>query len=105
MEKCPHCGTRLPLVVDAFCPECFSPLEEQQFQPGGSPAADGGSPAERRAAWVTLLIMLGGAAGLFAAVLAATRGSWADAVYTGAGSIVLMILAVWYANRPRDKNG
>ena len=26
--SCPHCGTRLPAVVDAFCPECRNDLDE-----------------------------------------------------------------------------
>jgi hypothetical protein len=26
--QCPHCGTRLPVVADAFCPECRRPLGE-----------------------------------------------------------------------------
>ena len=27
-NHCPHCGTRLPNVRDAFCPECRRPLDE-----------------------------------------------------------------------------
>jgi hypothetical protein len=26
--NCPHCGTTLPIVADAFCPECREPLSE-----------------------------------------------------------------------------
>lgn len=27
-QNCPHCGTVLPAVVDAFCPECREDLSE-----------------------------------------------------------------------------
>jgi hypothetical protein len=28
---CPHCGTQLPYVRDAFCPDCRNPLDEGDF--------------------------------------------------------------------------
>ena len=28
MDACPHCGVKLPAVVDAFCPECRESLSE-----------------------------------------------------------------------------
>jgi hypothetical protein len=27
-QLCPHCGTQLPVVRDAFCPDCRSPLDD-----------------------------------------------------------------------------
>ena len=27
-DLCPHCGVQLPTFRDAFCPECFRPLDE-----------------------------------------------------------------------------
>lgn len=27
MQNCPHCGSRLPGVVDAFCPDCHQSLD------------------------------------------------------------------------------
>jgi hypothetical protein len=26
-QRCPHCGTQLPSVRDAFCPDCRNPLD------------------------------------------------------------------------------
>ena len=32
-QSCPHCGMDLPLVVDAFCPECREDLSERPSHP------------------------------------------------------------------------
>ena len=32
-NTCPHCGCTLPIVVDAFCPECGEDLDEVPRQP------------------------------------------------------------------------
>src|SRR5262249_3896600 len=32
---CPHCGTSLPIVEDAFCPACREPLDEPPEHPVG----------------------------------------------------------------------
>lgn len=37
MNECPHCGFRLPAVVDAFCPECREPLDERPTTPLAPP--------------------------------------------------------------------
>jgi hypothetical protein len=37
-DTCPHCGFRLPMVVDAYCPECREDLSEQ---PETIPTGDG----------------------------------------------------------------
>jgi hypothetical protein len=31
-ETCPHCGIKLPAMVDAFCPECRNDLAEAPSQ-------------------------------------------------------------------------
>ena len=38
MPNCPHCGVGLPLVVDAFCPEC---REELAYTPEAQTRQDG----------------------------------------------------------------
>ncbi|MFO0927960.1 MAG: hypothetical protein U0736_13120 [Gemmataceae bacterium] len=37
LDRCPHCGVRLPSVVDAFCSECRGPLDEQPAAPDPAP--------------------------------------------------------------------
>jgi hypothetical protein len=32
-ENCPHCGSKLPLVRDAFCVTCREPLDEPPEAP------------------------------------------------------------------------
>lgn len=32
-NTCPHCGTSLPRLRDAFCPECLTPLDSDASQP------------------------------------------------------------------------
>ena len=27
-ESCPHCGETLPIIVDAFCPQCHEDLSD-----------------------------------------------------------------------------
>jgi hypothetical protein len=41
---CPHCGTKLPAMVDAFCPECRNDLGEA---PSSEPPARGPSATRR----------------------------------------------------------
>jgi hypothetical protein len=36
-DTCPHCGTRLPLLRDAFCPDCRQSLEQESPTPDGAP--------------------------------------------------------------------
>jgi hypothetical protein len=33
MAVCPHCGERLPMAVDAFCPSCGNALDEPPARP------------------------------------------------------------------------
>ena len=33
-EKCPHCGSLLPVIVDAFCPDCRQRLDETPVEEG-----------------------------------------------------------------------
>lgn len=42
-EKCPHCGSALGGMRDAFCPECHEPLDERPPEPRrpGEPVAFG----------------------------------------------------------------
>lgn len=90
-QTCPHCGTALPAVVDAFCPECRedlgeTPEEAQQTAEGtyrilkGTvkvafvPEATQG-PEEARATsagWALMLTGVG-AAGLVTLVM---KGEW-----------------------------
>lgn len=95
METCPHCGVRLPPVVHAYCPDSFAPLDEQPIGPGPSSRTDTRSVAARSGTQVGLLLMLAGIAGLFATVLSATRGNRPDALYTGGGSLTLVVIGSW----------
>src|SRR5947209_7589118 len=85
-DVCPHCGERLPILVDAFCPAC---CEDLSVSPDTvSPAGDGGI----RANLAKQLLAAPQAAvafavfGVFAAVraaLAAVEQDWEEvALYT-----------------------
>lgn len=45
LQVCPHCGAALPYVQDAFCPHCFSPLDELPAPVAGSALVASGPPA------------------------------------------------------------
>ncbi len=48
--NCPHCGSKLPFVIDAYCPECREPLDSQietRHQSRPSPARSGSQPPAR----------------------------------------------------------
>lgn len=50
IDTCPHCGTTLPAVRDAFCPDCRGDLEEAPErpptpQPAQTAPATGGLPS------------------------------------------------------------
>jgi hypothetical protein len=47
LTECPYCGAKLPLVVDAFCPECRGELSAP---PTGLAPSAGGQPPEPVAA-------------------------------------------------------
>ena len=40
-DACPHCGIRLPVVVDALCPECRRDLSETPGPVGDAPSPTG----------------------------------------------------------------
>jgi hypothetical protein len=51
-DNCPHCGLQLPVVRDAFCPECREPLDEApadrwSIQAGGNQPSLDEAPAHR----------------------------------------------------------
>ena len=99
-EVCPHCGERLPIVVDAFCPECREPLDEPPAQPRAATPADAEAPrpADRvvpspvRAAWCAFVAC---AWFIGAARLAITR-EWTAAAIGAGGGIVLLCVAYWW---------
>src|SRR5437868_1995874 len=57
-QLCPHCGSHLPNVRDAFCPDCRNPLDElpgipSPDSPFEAPTSSEGCniPGLRRMAW------------------------------------------------------
>jgi hypothetical protein len=42
-DNCPHCGTRLPAVVDAYCSECRGDLSAPGVPQGEAPPAHAGA--------------------------------------------------------------
>src|SRR5436305_1719775 len=76
-DACPHCGRPLPVVVDAFCPDCRRPLDEPPRVVG----VPGPSGPGRARSLLGLLVAAGGLFGMFAAVSAAVQGRVADAAY------------------------
>jgi hypothetical protein len=62
-ERCPHCGATIPIIRDAFCSDCFGPLDEA---PASRPAEVPGSsdqPGQPRAnasrgLWISVLVGL-----------------------------------------------
>jgi hypothetical protein len=103
METCPHCGKRLPIVVDAFCPDCRGRLDEPPTIRDAA-HAEGDSPrASPRGFPVGLLLMVGGIAAMFSGVLALTRGNWPDALYTAGPGVALVIFGAWHSGRSEQK--
>src|SRR5437660_5402835 len=90
---CPYCGTSLPALVDAYCPECRGCLDELP-----APAITSGdtatNPADKRRI-IGLILAVAGFLGVFSAVLSGSRGHGADAVYTGIVGLVLTIAGLY----------
>ena len=103
METCPHCGKRLPLVVDAFCPECWERLDEIPVT--GENAEGQGDNRRPSKAGVSIgpFLMMGGLALLFVAVLAFSRRNWPDALNSAITAIVLLAFGTWFSGRSRQK--
>src|SRR5690242_4909430 len=99
MSTCPHCGERLPSVSDAFCPECFSSLDEPSARERaalGIDDADDHGP-NLRDLWSVLV----GVCALFGAVLCAARGNWSEALGALLSTVVCFALGAWRLNRGR----
>ncbi|OWK45728.1 hypothetical protein [Fimbriiglobus ruber] len=98
---CHHCGAGLPLVVDAFCPECRGRLDDPPpapAEPGQPPEGGSGDPVR---AYAGCLSIGGGLAALFVSVPAALRGNWPEVIATGGVGIVLAAGGVVWAARQR----
>jgi hypothetical protein len=63
MEKCSHCRTELPAVVDAFCPFCRSPLCPEPPTPIGPPPSSSSRVELTTPARIVLIVSLLGALG------------------------------------------
>ena len=99
MSTCPHCGERLPSVVDAFCPDCFTALDEPSAKEKAAFGLTEEPTKEEPAnAWqiiTAMRLMLVGVCVLFAGALAAARGHWAEALYTLGGGLAVIIFGAW----------
>jgi len=97
-EVCPHCGERLPFVVDAFCPECRERLDDPPFPAREAPSAEAAKPPDRiipspwRAVWCAFLACVW----LIAAVRVAIDRDWTAAALGAIGAIVLFCVAAWW---------
>jgi hypothetical protein len=94
LETCPHCGKPLPILVDAFCPECREPLDETPAKEANSGEESGRNQFHPG----PLLLLLAGMAGMFSGIHLFTRGYWLDGLYTGGGSVALVILGSWFSS-------
>jgi hypothetical protein len=91
-DTCPHCGFRLPAVVDAFCPECREPLDEPPEQP--ALARDTSQrPAKPIGTVTAVCLILGGLAGVVAGFLVG-RNSF-DRVAVWVPSLFAIVVGVW----------
>ncbi len=82
-DTCPHCGSRLPNVVDAFCPECRKPLREAPPPLADTARGDGFG--------LGLLAILAGSAAMVVGLVALLRGNLADAIYTGGIGLLIAV--------------
>src|SRR5947207_3094587 len=99
METCPHCGVRLPHVVDAFCPDCFAALDEMPARSAAARKSEAPAEGSALGGLTGLLPMLSGFGVVFVGVAAAMRGQWGEAVYMGSVGMVLILAGVWYLGR------
>jgi hypothetical protein len=101
MDTCPHCGTRLPVSVDAFCPDCRQPLGE----PPGGPRTGVERPSEsrpgHRRVLLGVVIMFGGLAAILVGALACVRRNWPEALVTGGGGLALVLGGAWWSSQSR----
>src|SRR5947209_3172200 len=98
-EHCPHCEAKLPLVVDAFCPECGNRVDEP-------PAAgkvleerikdiDHGPTLQLSRAWYLAFL---GSLMLVITIVGIIRGEFESAIYTGSvGAIMVVVGLMWIA--------
>src|SRR6516162_10246187 len=91
-DTCPHCGTRLPAVVDAFCPEC---REDLSAPPARAAAPQPAHAENMERNWgryqllgFLLLALLCGVIGLVNAL----RGDQDEALRVGFGSVSFWLL-------------
>lgn len=94
---CPHCGAKTTPTADALCPECRSRLNEPPIPERAHPAPAVGAESRRKGLGV--LMIFGGIAALFVAVMALVRGNRTDAIYTGAVGVFLAAGGVALAAR------
>jgi hypothetical protein len=73
MHNCPHCGERLPPVVDAYCPDCRESLTEPAPSAPSEPPPTTPEPAERGMPSLALKLLFWGVCCFGAGVIALTR--------------------------------
>ncbi len=100
-SQCPHCGASLPIVLDAFCPNCRQPLDEQ---PSATTSCNESRPRPG-VNFLGLMGMIGGLAAMTTGLFALIRENWAEAVYTGGIGLVITVISVGWLNRRKDKEG
>jgi hypothetical protein len=94
-ESCPHCGARLPTVRDAFCPDCFGPLDEGEPESLPAGTEESSAPPNRLA----LLTLFGCIGSLVLASSFLLRGNIAEAIYSGVVGAALALIAFIRLNR------
>lgn len=88
-ETCPHCGAKLPMVVDVFCPECRKDLSEPPATwRGPPPPAETTGTTPLRVMWFEFLAGVC----LVAAVVKACQGDRDEAT-----RIALISAPFWLA--------
>lgn len=101
-RTCPHCGTELPAVADAFCPDCREDLsqtpEEVRETADRMYRAVMGDEQEAQARSAVYSLRFAAVAGaLFVAAVAS--GEWDKIVLT---VVVLVLCGVWVWNEFRQ---
>ncbi len=98
MDTCPHCGAKLPPLVDAFCPDCFAALDEPTAK---EKAAFGlkDAPGNTRHTITPVRLILVGAFALFVSFRTVIQGRWAEAMYTLGVAIAFFAFGVWWSAR------
>ena len=95
-NTCPHCGFRLPIVVDAYCPECREDLSEPPL------SDDEGAPAglaDPQSLWIVshgIRCACFAVSCAFITLFAGVYGQWALAA--GAGLVAVLFGALTYVS-------